>query len=48
MNPYYNFLKNMWIMRKADEEYLQVRVSKKQISQNELEEIVNMEQIPAQ
>ena len=48
MNPFYNFLKNMWIMRKANEEYLQVRVSKKQISQNELEEIVNMEQIPVQ
>lgn len=48
MNPYYNFLKNMWIMRKADKEYLQVRISKKQISQNEFEEIVKMEQIPVQ
>ena len=48
MNPYYNFLRNMWIMRKADKEYLQARVSKKQISENEFQEIVKMEQIPVQ
>lgn len=48
MNPFYNFLKNMWIMRKADEEYLQVRVVKNQINQVEYEEITAMEQVPVQ
>lgn len=48
MNPFYNFLKNMWIMRKADEEYLQARVVKNQINQVEYEEIVAMEQVPEQ
>jgi len=46
MNPYYDFLKNMWIMRRIDEEYLKIRVSKNQISQEEYEEIVAMQQIP--
>ncbi len=45
MNPYYNFLLNMWIMRKADEEYLQARVKKGQISQEEYEQIINTEQM---
>lgn len=47
MNPFYNFLKNMWIMRKADEQYLQTRVVKNQINQVEYEEIVAMEQVLA-
>ena len=45
MNPFYNFLKNMWIMRKADEEYLQARVVKSQITQDEYDSIVAMEQV---
>lgn len=35
----------MWIMRKADEAYLQARVAKGQISQEEYEQIVNTEQV---
>lgn len=45
MNPFYNFLKNMWITRKADEVYLKARVEKGQISTEEYEEIINTEQI---
>lgn len=41
----FEFLKNMWIMRRVDEEYLQARVTKKQITQEEYEQIVNTEQI---
>jgi len=48
MNPFYNFLKNMWIMRKASEEYLQARVAKNQITQTEYDEIVAMEQVSEQ
>ncbi len=48
MNPFYNFLKNMWIMRKADEEYLQARVVKNQITQEEYNEIVAMKQVQEQ
>ncbi len=48
MNPFYNFLKNMWIMRKADEEYLHARITKNQITQEEYNSIVTMEQIPEQ
>lgn len=48
MNPFYNFLKNMWIMRKADEGYLQARVVKNQINQVEYEEITAMVQVPVQ
>ncbi|HBB9210920.1 TPA: hypothetical protein JRS25_003671 [Escherichia coli] len=48
MSIFYNFLKNMWIMRKADEEYLQARVVKNQINQVEYEEIVAIEQVPEQ
>jgi len=48
MNPFYNFLRNMWIMRKADEEYLKIRVSKNQITQDEYNSIVTMEQVPVQ
>lgn len=45
MSVFYNFLLNMWIMRKADEDYLQARVTKGQISQEEYEQIVNTEQV---
>lgn len=45
MSPYFNFLKNMWVMRKCDEVYLQARVAKDQISQVEYEEIINAPQI---
>lgn len=45
MSVFYNFLLNMWIMRKADEAYLQARVSKGQISKEEYEQIVNTEQV---
>lgn len=45
MSVFYNFLLNMWIMRKADEAYLQARVAKGQISQEEYEQIVNTEQV---
>ncbi len=48
MNPFYNFLLNMWIMRKVDKYYLQARVVKNQINQLEYEEIVAMEQVPEQ
>lgn len=45
MSVFYDFLLNMWIMRKADEAYLQARVAKGQISQEEYEQIVNTEQV---
>lgn len=45
MNPYFNFLKNMWVMKKCDEAYLQARVTKGQISQAEYEEIINTPQV---
>ncbi len=45
MSPYYNFLKNMWVMRKCDEAYIQARVAKDQISQVEYEEIINTSQV---
>lgn len=45
MSVFYSFLLNMWIMRKADEDYLQARVAKGQISQEEYEQIVNTEQV---
>lgn len=48
MNPFYNFLKNMWIMRRADEVYLKARVAKNQITHVEYEEITAMEQVPVQ
>lgn len=41
----YNFLLNMWIMKKVDEEYLQKRVAKRQITQEEYEMIVATPQI---
>ena len=36
----YTFLLNMWIMRKIDEDYLQARVAKVQITQKEYEMII--------
>lgn len=36
----YNFLLNMWIMKKVNEEYLQKRVTKGQITQDEYDMIV--------
>lgn len=41
----YNFLLNMWIMKKINEEYLQKRVAKGQITQYEYEMIVATPQI---
>ena len=45
MSIFYNFLLNMWIMRKADEVYLQARVVKNQITQEEYNQIIETEQI---
>lgn len=39
-SPAYAFLLNMWIMRKVNEEYLQARVLKGQITQEEYNMIV--------
>lgn len=36
----YSFLLNMWIMNRIDEEYLQARVAKGQITQAEYEMII--------
>lgn len=41
----YNFLLNMWIMKKVDEVYLQKRVAKGQITQQEYEMIIATPQI---
>ena len=41
----YNFLLNMWVMKKVNEEYLQKRVSKGQITQDEYEMIIATPQI---
>ena len=41
----YNFLLNMWIMKKIDEVYLQKRVAKGQIIQDEYEMIIATPQI---
>lgn len=41
----YQFLLNMWIMRRCDEKYLKARVEKSQISQDEYEKIISNEQI---
>ncbi len=45
MSIFYNFLLNMWIMKKADEEYLKIRVVKNQITQDEYNHIIEIEQI---
>lgn len=41
----YNFLLNMWIMKKVDEQYLQARVTKGQITQKEYEMIIATPQV---
>lgn len=41
----FGFLKNMWIMGRVDEEYLQARVAKKQITQEEYEQIIATPQV---
>lgn len=41
----YNFLLNMWIMKRVDEAYLQKRVDKNQITQKEYEMIIATPQI---
>lgn len=41
----YNFLLNMWIMKRVDEDYLQARVAKGQITQQEYEMIIATPQI---
>lgn len=41
----YNFLLNMWIMKKVDEEYLQMQVEKKRITQEEYNMIVATPQL---
>lgn len=45
MSVFYEFLKNMWIMKKCDEVYLKARVDKGQITQSEYEKIINTEQV---
>lgn len=41
----YNFLLNMWTMKKVDEAYLQEMVSKGRITQKEYETIIATPQI---
>lgn len=41
----YNFLLNMWIMKRIDEVYLQARVKKGQITQDEYEMIIATPQV---
>lgn len=41
----YQFLLNMWIMRRVDEEYLQKRVIKGQITQEQYDIIVTTSQL---
>lgn len=45
MAGFYTFLLNMWIMRKCDEAYLQARVDKGQITQEEYESIISKKQV---
>lgn len=42
----YQFLLNMWIMKRIDELYLQGQVSKGRITQEEYEMIIATPQIP--
>lgn len=42
---FYDFLLNMWIMRKVEEVYLQARVKKSQITKEEYEQIISTEQV---
>lgn len=41
----YNFLLNMWIMKRVNEQYLQARVVKGQITQQEYEMIIATPQV---
>lgn len=41
----YKFLLNMWVIKRIDETYLQARVTKGQITQQEYEMIVSTQQI---
>lgn len=45
MSNMYGFLLNMWIMKKVDEVYLQVQVTKGRIIQQEYEMIIATPQI---
>ena len=38
----FNFLKDMWVMGRINEDYLKKRVEKKQITQEEYDKIVAM------
>lgn len=42
----YQFFLNMWIMKRIDEAYLQMQVTKGRITQQEYEMIVATPQIP--
>jgi len=42
----YQFLLNMWIMKKVDEAYLRVQVAKGRITQQEYDMIVATPQLP--
>lgn len=42
---YYGFLLNMWIMRKVDEDYLTIMVSKNRITEDEKEMILLTPQV---
>lgn len=46
MNDMYQFLLNMWIMRKIDETYLTRMVEKKYITEAEKEMILATPQLP--
>lgn len=41
----FDFLKNMWVMKRIDKDYLQLRADKKQITQAEYLQIIAIEQI---
>lgn len=44
----YPFLLNMWIMRRVDEEFLQVQVDNGTITQQEFDMIMATPQVPAE
>ena len=43
----YNFILNMWIMRKIDETFIEFQVTKKRITQEEADMIMSTPQNPA-
>lgn len=45
MGDMYQFLLNMWIMKRIDEDYLQLQVSKGRITQTEYEMIIATPQL---